>query len=70
MNLGALLAFVRPDLDWHALAPELTLLAVGTLVTVADIALDDKAKRMMPTLTGIGLLVTLDADPDAGGGRR
>lgn len=59
MNLGALLAFVRPDLDWHALAPELTLLAVGTLVTVADIALDDKAKRMMPTLTGIGLLVTL-----------
>ncbi|WP_419917141.1 NADH-quinone oxidoreductase subunit N [Candidatus Poriferisodalis sp.] len=59
MNLGALLAFVRPDLDWHALAPELTLLAVGTLVTVADIALDDKAKRIMPTLTGIGLLVTL-----------
>ncbi len=59
MNLGSMLAFVRPDLDWHALAPELTLLAVGTLVTVADIALDDKAKRMMPTLTGIGLLVTL-----------
>lgn len=59
MNLGALLAFVRPDLDWHALAPELTLLAVGTLVTVADIALDDKAKRMMPTLAGIGLLITL-----------
>ena len=59
MSLGALLAFVRPDLDWHALAPELTLLAVGTLVTVADIALDDKAKRMMPTLTGVGLLATL-----------
>ncbi|WP_419854808.1 NADH-quinone oxidoreductase subunit N [Candidatus Poriferisodalis sp.] len=59
MNLGSMLAFVRPDLDWHALAPELTLLAVGTLVTVADIALDDKAKRMMPTLAGIGLLVTL-----------
>ncbi|MDE0499014.1 MAG: NADH-quinone oxidoreductase subunit N [Acidimicrobiaceae bacterium] len=59
MNLGALLAFVRPDLDWHALAPELTLLAVGTLVTVADIAFDDKAKRIMPTLTGVGLLVTL-----------
>ncbi len=59
MNLGALLAFVRPDLDWHALAPELTLLAVGTLVTVVDIALDDKAKRIMPTLAGIGLLVTL-----------
>lgn len=59
MNLGAMLAFVRPALDWHALAPELTLLAVGTLVTVADIALDDKAKRMMPTLAGVGLLATL-----------
>ena len=59
MGLEAMLAFVRPDLDWHALAPELTLLAVGTLVTVADIALDDKAKRMMPTLAGIGLLITL-----------
>ena len=58
-DLGALVAFVRPDLDWHALAPELTLLAVGTLVTVADIAFDDKAKRIMPTLTGVGLLVTL-----------
>ena len=59
MDLGALLAFVRPHLDWHALAPELTLLAVGTIVTVADIALDDKAKRIMPTLTGVGLLATL-----------
>ena len=59
MDLGALVAFVRPHLDWHALAPELTLLAVGTLVTVADIALDDKAKRVMPTLTGVGLLATL-----------
>ncbi|WP_419842594.1 NADH-quinone oxidoreductase subunit N [Candidatus Poriferisodalis sp.] len=59
LSLSSLLAFVRPDLDWHALAPELTLLAVGTLVTVADIALDDRAKRMMPTLAGVGLLVTL-----------
>ena len=59
MDFVALVGFVRPHLDWHALAPELTLLAVGTLVTVADIALDDKAKRMMPTLTGVGLLATL-----------
>ncbi len=54
-----MLAFVRPALDWHALAPELTLLAVGTLVTVADIAFDDKARRLMPTLAGVGLLATL-----------
>ena len=54
-----MLAFVRPALDWHALAPELTLLAVGTLVTIADIAFDDKVRRLMPTLAGVGLLATL-----------
>ncbi len=59
MDVGALLVFVRPHLDWHALAPELTLLAVGTLITVIDIVFDDKAKRIMPTLTGAGLLATL-----------
>ncbi|WP_428115636.1 NADH-quinone oxidoreductase subunit N [Candidatus Poriferisodalis sp.] len=57
--MDVMLAFVRPDLDWHALAPELTLLAVGTLVTVADIAFDDKVRRLMPTLAGVGLLATL-----------
>lgn len=54
-----LIEFIRPALDWHALAPELTLLAVGTLVTVADIAFDDRIKRLMPTLAGVGLLATL-----------
>ncbi|WP_419921444.1 NADH-quinone oxidoreductase subunit N [Candidatus Poriferisodalis sp.] len=57
--MDVMLAFVRPALDWHALAPELTLLAVGTLVTVADIAFDDKVRRLMPTLAGVGLLATL-----------
>ncbi len=54
-----MLDFVRPALDWHALAPEITLLAVGTLITVADIVFDDRVKRLMPTLAGIGLLATL-----------
>ncbi len=54
-----LLAFVRPPLDWHALAPELVLLAVGTLITVIDIIWDDKAKQAMPTIAGVGLLATL-----------
>ena len=57
--MDVMLAFVRPALDWHALAPELTLLAVGTLVTVADIVFDDKVRRLMPTLAGVGLLATL-----------
>ncbi len=54
-----MLDFVRPALDWHALAPEITLLAVGTLITVADIVFDDRIKRLMPTLAGVGLLATL-----------
>ena len=52
--MEALLAFSRPALDWHALAPELTLLAVGTLLTVVDIIWDDKSKQVMPTLAGVG----------------
>ena len=57
--MEALLAFSRPALDWHALAPELTLLAFGTLITVVDIIWDDRSKQAMPTLAGIGLLATL-----------
>tara|TARA_Y100000768_G_scaffold380619_1_gene358012 strand:+ start:3524 stop:5014 length:1491 start_codon:yes stop_codon:yes gene_type:complete len=57
--MEVLLAFSRPALDWHALAPELTLLAFGTLITVVDIIWDDRSKQAMPTLAGIGLLATL-----------
>ena len=57
--MEALLAFSRPALDWHALAPELTLLAFGTLITVVDIIWDDRSKQAMPTLAGVGLLATL-----------
>ena len=57
--MEALLAFTRPPLDWHALAPELTLLAVGTLLTLVDIIWDDKSKQVMPTLAGVGLLASL-----------
>ena len=57
--MDVLLAFTRPALDWHALAPELTLLAFGTLITVVDIIWDDRSKQAMPTLAGMGLLATL-----------
>ncbi len=29
--------FVRPIIDWHGVAPELTLLAIGAMVTLVDI---------------------------------
>jgi NADH-quinone oxidoreductase subunit N len=57
--MEALLAFTRPPLDWHALAPELTLLVVGTILTLVDIIWDEKSKQVMPTLAGVGLLAGL-----------
>ena len=35
---SAVREFVRPPIDWHAAAPELTLLGFGALITMLDIA--------------------------------
>ena len=51
--------FVRPDIDWHALAPELTLLAVGAIVTLIDVVFLERGKALSPTIAGLGLLVVL-----------
>lgn len=51
--------FVRPDIDWHALAPELTLLAVGALVTLIDVVFLEKGRKISPTIAGLGLLAVL-----------
>ncbi len=51
--------FVRPIIDWHGVAPELTLLAIGAMVTLVDIIWNEKAQRIIPTLTGLGFLAAL-----------
>lgn len=51
--------FVRPDIDWHAVSPELTILAVGALLTILDIVLLERGRQYMPAVTGIGMLVSL-----------
>ncbi|MEM9034170.1 MAG: NADH-quinone oxidoreductase subunit N [Actinomycetota bacterium] len=51
--------FVRPPIDWHALAPELTLLVVGALLTLADIIWNERVRWYMPALAGMGLLATM-----------
>ena len=51
--------FTRPDLDWHALAPELTLLGVGAVVTMLDVVLLEKGKAFSPAVAGVGLLAVL-----------
>jgi len=51
--------FDRPDIDWHAAAPELTLLAVGAIVTLLDVILLERGRRWSSTIAGIGLLAVL-----------
>jgi NADH-quinone oxidoreductase subunit N len=51
--------FVRPFIDWHAVAPELTFLAVGAILTLVDVIWLEKGRKYMPALAGVGLLVTL-----------
>ncbi|HEY6697066.1 MAG TPA: NADH-quinone oxidoreductase subunit N [Acidimicrobiales bacterium] len=63
-NVLAILAqaddgFVRPVIDWHALAPELVLTAVLCIVLVADLFLPEDRKALLPSLAGLGLLVAL-----------
>lgn len=59
MSLATMLAFERPPIDWHAIAPELTLLIIGSLITFADIVWTERVRPLMPTLAGAGLLATL-----------
>jgi NADH-quinone oxidoreductase subunit N len=51
--------FVRPIIDWHAVAPELVLVGLGALVTIVDIVWLDKARRWIPALTGLSFLITM-----------
>jgi NADH-quinone oxidoreductase subunit N len=51
--------FVRPAIDWHAVAPELTLLAFGAIVTVMDIVWLERGRRLTSSVASIALLVTM-----------
>ena len=48
--------WTAPDIDWHALAPEI-ILAVGiNVVLLVDLWLDESKKWMQATLSGVVLL--------------
>ena len=51
--------FVRPTIDWHAAAPELTLLGFGALITMIDIGWLERARRIAAPLASLALLATL-----------
>lgn len=48
--------FVRPVIDWHALAPELVLVATICGALLADLFLPEARKTTLPSLAGLGLL--------------
>jgi NADH-quinone oxidoreductase subunit N len=52
-------AFTAPNLDYHALAPEIVLAVTLALVLVADLFLDDRRRWVLANLSGIGLLAAL-----------
>ena len=53
-----LVAFERPAIDWHAVAPEIVLLSVGVFITLLDILFLEKARPYMAALSGLGILAT------------
>ena len=61
--LGNLLAstpeFVRPPIDWHAVAPELCLLGGGAIITLVDVIWREKGRAMTSALAGLFLLAPL-----------
>ena len=62
MSTGVLSAasdFVRPPIDWHAAAPELTLLTFGALLTMMDIGWLEKGRRSAAPLASLALLATM-----------
>ena len=52
-------SFVRPDIDYHALAPEIVLTGVIVLVLLVDLLSDERGKWATSSVAGIGLLGAL-----------
>src|SRR5687767_377948 len=51
--------FVKPDIDYHALAPEIVLVGALVVVLLVDLLFRDRARYATSTLAGLGLLGAL-----------
>ncbi len=49
--LGQAADWVRPDVDWHALAPELVLIVGINLILAVDLMIDESRKWMLASMT-------------------
>ena len=63
MVLATLLAatpeFIRPQFDWHALAPEIILVLTIALVLLVDVFTSEQSRWTASSIAGIGLLAAL-----------
>ncbi len=57
--LAAAAGWTSPNLDYHALAPEIVLGAVIVILLLVDLLADRRSRVSIPTLSGIGLLAAL-----------
>ena len=51
-----MLAFTAPALDFHALAPEIVLVGVISLMILVDVVQLERARSIIGSLAGLGLL--------------
>ena len=51
--------FLRPDIDFHALAPELVLVGAIVVVLLADLFTSESTRGLVPSIAGIGLLAAM-----------
>ena len=52
-------AFARPEIDYHAFAPEIVLVGVLVVVLLVDLVFEERARHLTPTLAALGLLGAL-----------
>ena len=57
--LAAAGGFVRPDIDWHALAPELVILATLVICLLIDVFTDEGSRWTASSFAGIGMLAAV-----------
>ena len=57
--LAQVVPFERPEIDWHAVAPELVLLGFGVLLTTLDAIFLERGRKFTSALAGVGLLAAL-----------
>jgi NADH-quinone oxidoreductase subunit N len=57
--VGQVADFVQPNLDYHALAPELVLVGAIVVVLLVDLVLPEHVRGVTAAVAGLGLLATM-----------